>query len=135
MDLSQSFAKVTLDNGAKLALGFTDDSLTYTIPEGRTASDFVVAGPYTMAELEGVLIATRVPSSFAWAGGSSGEWSDTANWMVGGMSTGVVPTIGDTAVFSDDVSATLSASHNVSNLVVATGKTLTLNGGRLENVY
>jgi len=135
VDLSQSFAKVTLDNGAKLALGFTDDTLSYTIPEGRTASDFVVAGPYTMAESEGVLTATRVPSSFAWAGGSSGEWSDTANWMVDGMATGVIPTSGDTAVFSDDVSATLSASHNVSNLVVATGKTLTLNGGMLANIY
>ena len=133
-DFDLSGVTATLSN-AKIAVLFTDSALSYAVPAGFDAGDFVASGPYSVEVSGGVITATRIPSSFAWAGGSSGEWSDTANWMVGGMATGVIPTSGDTAVFSDDVSATLSASHNVSNLVVATGKTLTLNGGILANIY
>lgn len=126
VDLSQSVAKVTLDNGAKLALGFTDDSLTYTIPEGRSASDFVVAGPYTMAESEGVLTATRTASTFVWNGGASGEWTDAANWRVGGGYTAVVPGYDDTASFvsSADVAVPSAARAGI----VSVAGALTLSG-------
>ena len=110
IDTDTDISGVTLSNGAKLALGFTDDNLNYTIPEGFSASDFVVAGPYTMAESEGVLTATRTASTFVWNGGASGEWTDSANWRVGGGYTAVVPGTGDTAVFGTSAEVLVSAS-------------------------
>ena len=110
IDMAEDLSNVSLSNGAKLALPFDDSALSYTIPEGRLASDFVVAGPYTMAESEGVLTATRTASTFVWNGGASGEWTDAANWRVGGGYTGVVPGTGDTVVFGTSAEVLVSAS-------------------------
>ena len=119
IDTDTDISGVTLSNGAKLALGFTDDSLSYTIPEGRLASDFVVAGPYTMAESEGVLTATRTASTFVWNGGASGEWTDAVNWRVGGGYTAVVPGTGDTVLFNTaNASVTLSSGATVAEIIV-----------------
>ncbi|MBQ6330011.1 MAG: hypothetical protein IJI35_13415, partial [Kiritimatiellae bacterium] len=100
VDVSAELTGVTLSNGAKIALMFTDDALAFTVPSGMAAADFVAAGPYTMAESGGVLTATRVASTFVWAGGASGEWTDAANWTVGGVCTAVLPGYDDTASFA-----------------------------------
>lgn len=123
----------TLSN-AKIAVLFTDSALSYTVPTGFAAGDFVALGPYSVEVSDGVITATRIPSSFVWTP-SAGNWADVANWTVGGLPTGVVPGETDTAVFSDNATAVLSNTYNISNLVVATSKKLTLNGGMLANIY
>ena len=123
----------TLSN-AKIALLFTDSALSYAVPAGFAAGDFVTSGPYSVEVSGGVITATRIPSSFVWTP-AAGNWADVANWTVGGLPTGVVPGKTDTVVFSDDATAILSDDYNISNLVVATGKKLTLNGGMLASIY
>ena len=126
IDMAEDLSNVSLSNGAKLALPFDDSALSYTIPEGRSASDFVVAGPYTMTESEGVLTATRMASTFVWNGGASGEWTDAANWRVGGGYTAVVPGYDDTASFvsSADVAVPSAARAGI----VSVAGALTLSG-------
>lgn len=132
-DFDLSGVTATLSN-AKIALLFTDSALSYAVPAGFAAGDFVASGPYSVEVSGGVITATRIPSSFVWTP-AAGNWADVANWTVGGLPTDVVPGKTDTVVFSDDATAILSDDYNISNLVVATGKKLTLNGGMLAGIY
>ena len=132
-DSDLSSVTATLSN-AKIAVLFTDSALSYAVPTGFAAGDFVASGPYSVEVSGGVITATRIPSSFVWTP-SAGNWADVANWTVGGLPTDVVPGKTDTAVFSDNATAILSDDYNISNLVVATGKKLTLNGGMLTGIY
>ena len=109
-DASAELTGVTLSNDAKIALMFTDDALTFVIPSGLAATDFVAAGPYTVAEDDGVLNATRVASTFTWAGGASGEWTDAANWTVGGGYTAVVPGTDDDVVIGAEADITFASA-------------------------
>ena len=126
IDMAEDLSNVSLSNGAKLALPFDDSALSYTIPEGRLASDFVVAGPYTMAESEGVLTATRTASTFVWNGGASGEWTDAANWRVGGGYTAVVPGYDDTASFVSSADVAVQSAARAG--IVSVAGALTLSG-------
>lgn len=119
VDISAALTDVTLSTGAKIGLLFTDAALAYTIPSGMAETDFVVVGPYTMEESEGVLTATRVASTFTWAGGASGEWTDAANWTVGGGRTAVVPGTGDDVVIGTEADITFASAGYA--------KTITLN--------
>ena len=119
VDISAELTDVTLSNSAKIGLLFTDAALAFTIPSGMAAADFVVVGPYTMEESEGVLTATRVASTFTWAGGASGEWTDAANWTVGGGRTAVVPGTGDDVVIGTEADITFASADYA--------KTITLN--------
>ena len=132
-DFDLSSVTATLSN-AKIAVLFTDSALSYAVPTGFAAGDFVASGPYSVEVSGDNITATRIPSSFVWTP-SAGNWADVANWTVGGLPTGVVPGTTDTAVFSDNATAVLPDTYNISNLVVATSKKLTLNGGMLANVY
>lgn len=132
-DFDLSGVTATLSN-AKIAVLFTDSALSYAVPAGFAAGDFVASGPYSVEVSGGNITAMRVPSEFVWTP-SAGNWADGANWTVGGLPTDVVPGKTDTAVFSDNATVILSDSYNISNLVVATGKKLTLNGGMLASIY
>ena len=132
-DFDLSGVTATLSN-AKIAVLFTDSALSYAVPAGFAAGDFVTSGPYSVEVSGGVITATRIPSEFVWTS-AAGNWADVANWTVGGLPTGVVPGKNDTAVFSDNATAVLSDTYNISNLVVATSKKLTLNGGMLASIY
>ena len=110
VDISAELTDVTLSTGAKIGLLFTDAALAFTIPSGMAAADFVVVGPYTMEESEGVLTATRVASTFTWAGGASGEWTDAANWTVGGGRTAVVPGTDDDVVIGTEADITFASA-------------------------
>ncbi len=132
-DFDLSGVTATLSN-AKIAVLFTDSALSYAVPTRCAAGAFAASGPYSVGVSGGVITATRIPSSFVWTP-AAGNWADVANWTVGGLPTGVVPGKNDTAVFSDNATAVLSDTYNISNLVVATSKKLTLNGGMLANVY
>ena len=55
--------------------------------------------------------------SYVWVGGESGSWSNTARWE---PSTGY-PVAGDTVIFTNDVTVTLSVDAQVSNLRIADG--------------
>ena len=129
IDTDTDISGVTLSSDAKLAIGFTDSDLSYTIPEGFSASDFVAAGPYSTTENEGVLAATRVASTFAWAGGESGEWTDAANWTVGGLPTGVVPSDIDTVTF--DSAAAVTVASDAHSSVIQLNGDVTFSGTKL----
>lgn len=121
VDISAELTDVTLSTGAKIGLLFTDAALAFTIPSDMAAADFVVAGPYTMEESGGVLTATRVAATFTWAGGASGEWTDAANWTVGGGRTAVVPGTDDDVVIGAEADITFASAGYA--------KTITLNAG------
>jgi len=122
--VDEDLSNVTLSNGAKLALLFADDALSFSIPNGFSAADFVAAGPYTTAVAGGTITATRVASTFVWNGGDS--WSDLANWTVGGQPTGVLPGSEDTVQVDAAASIYIGSSNIVySNMVLNASVTVT----------
>lgn len=122
-DFDLSSVTATLSN-AKIGLMFTDNALAFTIPSGMAETDFVVAGPYTMEESQGVLTATRVASTFTWAGGASGEWTDAENWTVGGASVATLPNDDDTASFVSTADVVVSSAARAGCVSIADSLTL-----------
>ena len=98
VSLTEDLSGVTLQNGAKIALPFTDSALTATLPSNLEISDIVALGPYTITAEDGTITATRTASTFTWAGASS-AWDATANWTVNNLPTAVLPNTDDTVVF------------------------------------
>ena len=99
---------VKLFDGAKIALMFTDDTLTYTVPQYLAVTDFIIAAPYTASESDGTFTATRAAATFTWAGGASGEWTETANWTVGVDYAAVAPGTNDEVVVGTEADITFA---------------------------
>ena len=99
---------VTLSDGAKIALMFTDDTLTYTVPQNLAVADFIITAPYTAMVSDGTFTATRAAATFTWVGGASGEWTETANWTVGGDYAAVAPGTNDEVVVGTEADITFS---------------------------
>ena len=115
---------VTLSNDAKIALMFTDDTLTYAVPENLSAADFVIAAPYTATESDGTFTATRAAATFTWAGGASGEWTDAENWTVGGAFVATLPNDDDTTSFVSTADVVVSSAARAGCVSIADSLTL-----------
>ena len=96
--LTDDLTGVTLQNGAKIALPFTDSALSATLPSNLTIADFMALGPYSIEAEGSTITATRTASTFTWAGGSS-AWDTIANWTVNNLPTAVLPNTNDMVVF------------------------------------
>lgn len=115
---------VTLSDSAKIALMFTDDTLTYTVPPDLAVADFIITAPYTATVSDRTFTATRAAATFTWAGGASGEWTATANWTVGGAFVATLPNDDDTASFVSTADVTVSSAARAGCVSVADSLTL-----------
>ena len=121
--LAEDLTGVALQNGAKIALPFTDSALTATLPSNLEISDIVALGPYTITAEDGTITAARTASTFTWAGTSS-AWDATANWTVNNLPTAVLPNANDTVVFpsaASEWSVTVPVGEVAVNKLTANG--------------
>ena len=83
---------------------------------------------------------STTPGAFAWAGGSSGNWT-TGNWTVAGVNyTGVYPGMvsGDSATIDlagqSSPTITMDAARNIGSLTLSNSGTLTISGANALTV-
>ena len=135
IDANQTFGTMTLGEGVSFKVLFTDENLSFTIPAGMTAEQISAIGPYTTAEVDGVLTATRVASTFVWSDAvGNGVWTERGNWIVKDAPTGVIPGREDTVIFPSRTEGCWSVAMGDVECIVAkvtlnadvlfTGKTL-----------
>ncbi|MBR4258704.1 MAG: autotransporter-associated beta strand repeat-containing protein [Kiritimatiellae bacterium] len=139
------FASLTLENGSKLAFDMSGwdvgavgaSSDLVTVNAGNvTANDIVAPANCTGVFAGGVFTATRVVSTYTWAGTGT-DWSKASSWRVNGVAVGNVPGEADTVVFP------LSNEESFENWEVllqneVTVAKVTVNGNALvrgENAY
>ena len=121
--LTDDLTGVTLQNGAKIALPFTDSALSATLPSNLTIADFMALGPYSIEAEGSTITATRTASTFTWAGTSS-AWDAVANWTVNNLPTAVLPNTNDTVVFpaaASEWSVTVPVGEVSVNVLTANG--------------
>lgn len=120
------FASLTLENGAKLAFDMSGwnvgavgaSSELVTVNAGNvTVNDIVAPANCTAAFADGVFTATRVASTYTWAGTGT-DWSQSASWRVNDGVVGDVPDSADTVVFASDASVTLTGDAAAKAVVV-----------------
>ena len=131
VSLTEDLAGVTLQNGAKIALPFTDSALTFTIPANLTSSDFMALGPYSISAEGSTITATRVGSVFTWVGASGASWNSTESWTINDLPVYVLPGSSDTNYFPSalgPISAVLDANTYIGALTNETTLTLTSPG-------
>ena len=123
-----ALADATLEDGAKIAVLFSDSALSFEIPSGMTADDFTAAGPYETSSDGTTVTATRTASTFVWSGAVSASWTDAGNWTVNGMPTAVLPGSSDTAKFTTDAEVEFGASADLTLAAVTADAAVTLTG-------
>ena len=128
VSLTEDLTGVTLQNGAKIALPFTDSALTFTIPANLTSSDFMALGPYSISADGSTITATRTPSTFTWVGASGASWNSTDSWTISGLPVYALPGSSDTNYFPSAlgaVTAVLDANTYIGTLTNETKLALT----------
>lgn len=115
-----------------LAIVVTDGQNVGTLTKGENVT-LVGPGPYEATVTEGVVALARVPSTFVWTDGESGNsWTSLSNWTVNGRETDVLPGSDDVALMSSESSVTISGvDGSISNLVISANVTLS-GGGTLS---
>jgi len=139
------FASLTLENGAKLAFDMSGwnvgavgaSSELVTVNAGNvTVNDIVAPANCTAAFADGVFTATRVASTYTWAGTGT-DWSQSASWRVNGVAVGNVPGEADTVVFPSSNEESFENWEVLLQNEVTVAK-VTVNGNALvrgENAY
>ena len=137
------FASLTLENGAKLAFDMSGwnvgavgaSSELVTVNAGNvTVNDIVAPANCTGVFAAGVFTATRVASTYTWAGTGT-AWSQPSSWRVNGVAVGNVPGEADTVEFptseAEDFNGwTVSLSGDVYAETVTLNADVTLSGAR-----
>lgn len=129
----QTMGSVSIGAGVTFKVQFTDESLTYTIPESVAGATFVAVGPYEATTESGVMTATRVPTTFVWTEAKDTAWGTLGNWTVAGLPPAVLPGSKDEVIFgsreSGNWTVEMGGERVVSNVVfnaatLMTGETL-----------
>jgi len=130
--------------GDTVSITTAEAPLEVIVTDGQNVGDLTTGegvslvgnGPYDVTVSAGVVSLTRVPSVFVWTNGTEdGAWLTVGNWTVNGRSTDVAPASTDTASFTANATVALANSNcNISNILVATGCSLSLTGGTLSNI-
>ena len=115
-----------------LADGTTYESVTTAVAIVGTTMNVVADG-------EGgyKVKATRTPQTFTWTGAVDANWATPGNWTIGGAAAGVAPLELDEVSFpvGNEWMISLGGTVAASNVVVASGATVTLSGGMLKGIY
>ncbi len=139
------FASLTLENGAKLAFDMSGwdvgavgaSSELVTVNDGNvTVNDIVAPANCTGVFAAGVFTATRVVSTYTWAGTGT-AWSQPSSWRVNGVAVGNVPGEADTVVFPSSNEESFENWEVLLQNEVTVAK-VTVNGNALvrgENAY
>lgn len=127
-EVAAALVDATLEDGAKIAVLFSDSALSFEIPSGMTADDFTAAGPYETSSDGTTVTATRTASMFVWSGAVSASWTDVGNWTVNDMPTAVLPGSSDTAKFTTDAEVEFDASADLTLAAVTVDAAVTLTG-------
>lgn len=127
----------TEDETEVLTISALADGTTY---ESVTSAVAVVGATMNVvADGEGgyKVKATRAPQAFTWTGAVDTDWSKGGNWTIGGKVADVSPLALDEVVFpaGDAWTVSLGGTVAASNVVVASGATVTLSGGMLKGIY
>jgi hypothetical protein len=125
---------LAIDGSGSMTLASSQSGGQYLSVENVPISSktYTVTNSYSSAPPSGWSGLTTT-STYTWTGGTSTDWSDTANWTVGGSEPSAVPSSTDTVIIPSSVSSepSLTAAAYAGTLTIKSGRTLTVGSNTL----